>query len=208
MFDYLPQYCERSQPGLLGEPVNTLSNLAFFLAARLLWRSPAWQGGPARRMLVGLVALIGAGSVLWHAIAQPWALWFDVLPIALFMGAYLWVFLRHVAQLARPRAAALFAAFLTVEAALAPLLPPDLLNGVGFYLPGLVALFAMSAWLAALGRREGRAFAQAACLFAAAIAARLLDWPLCEILPMGSHFLWHLLAAAALFVLVRATVPA
>ncbi|MEO1767090.1 ceramidase domain-containing protein [Thiobacter aerophilum] len=208
MLAYLPQYCERAQSGGLGEPVNTLTNLAFFLAAWWLWRSPAWRGGPAIRLLVVLVAVIGAGSTLWHAIAQPWALWFDVLPIAVFMGVYLWLCLKNVAGFAPSTAAGLFTGFVAVEGVMAWLMPPDLLNGVGFYLPAVAALFTMGGWLAASGQRAGRALLGAAWLMLAAIGARLMDWAVCNFLPVGSHFLWHLLAAAALYLLVRATVPA
>ena len=31
--DYIDLYCERLAPGLTGEPLNALSNVAFFIAA-------------------------------------------------------------------------------------------------------------------------------------------------------------------------------
>ncbi|WP_255375355.1 hypothetical protein [Saccharomonospora sp. CUA-673] len=35
---YVDEYCERLEPGLLGEPLNTVSNLGFLLAAIAIWR--------------------------------------------------------------------------------------------------------------------------------------------------------------------------
>ena len=36
---YIDVYCERVGPGLWAEPVNALTNAAFFLAGWLLWRN-------------------------------------------------------------------------------------------------------------------------------------------------------------------------
>jgi len=204
---YLPQYCERSGPGLWGEPVNTASNLAFFLAAWGLLRTPAWPGTVTARLLFSLLVAIGLGSTLWHLTAWRWAFWADVLPIAAFMGAYAWVFLRQVAGLGRGRALAVFAAFVAVEGVLAWVMPPHLLNGVGFYLPAVAFVAGMAAWLAVQGRPAG-SFAVAAGLLLLAIAARLLDFAVCPFWPIGTHFLWHLGAAAALFLLIQASFKA
>jgi len=202
LLSYLPQYCERSVPGLWGEPVNTVSNLAFFLAAWGLVRSPAWPGTATARLIISLLVAIGVGSTLWHLTAWRWTLWADVLPIAAFMGVFAWVFLRQVAGLGRGRALAVFAAFVAVEGVLAWVMPPHLLNGVGFYLPAVAFVAGMAAWLALQGRAAG-GFAAAAGLLLLAIAARLLDFAICPFWPIGSHFLWHLGAAAALFLLIQ-----
>ena len=68
-------YCERLGPGLLAEPLNALSNLAFFLAAWAAW-SVARRGGALDSgiaVLVGLIATIGIGSTLFHTFSTPWA---------------------------------------------------------------------------------------------------------------------------------------
>ena len=64
-------YCERSGPGLLVEPFNAITNIAFLIAA---WR--AWKLGrrlnvlsPGVRLLVALLVLIGVGSALYHTFA-------------------------------------------------------------------------------------------------------------------------------------------
>lgn len=70
--------CERVRPGLLAQPANTLSSLAFIVAglalvamARSARRAaPDLVAGPVRRRLlaVGLaVGMVGLGSVVYHA---------------------------------------------------------------------------------------------------------------------------------------------
>ncbi len=56
--------CERSDFGFWAEPVNALTNAAFVLAAAIMW--PRGRGVPIARALVGVLAVIGAGSFLWH----------------------------------------------------------------------------------------------------------------------------------------------
>ncbi len=53
-------YCERIDPGYWAEPVNALTNVAFVLAAALMWRRTA--GLPLGRALCVVLAAIGVGS--------------------------------------------------------------------------------------------------------------------------------------------------
>ncbi len=51
----------------------------------------------------------------------------------------------------------------------------------------------------------------AAVVFALSMSARTLDWELCQATawggrPIGTHFLWHLLNATVLYVLVRTAI--
>ena len=50
----LDLYCERLSPGLLAEPLNALSNLAFLYAALTIWRTAG------QRLDVRLLAVDGA----------------------------------------------------------------------------------------------------------------------------------------------------
>ena len=63
-FEPVDAYCERTGPEYWAEPVNALTNAAFVLAAAILW--PRGRGVPIARALVGVLAVIGAGSFLWH----------------------------------------------------------------------------------------------------------------------------------------------
>lgn len=70
MTDYVDGYCERVAPGLWGEPLNSLSNLAFLVAAVLVWRLAA--GDRAGRLLAGLIGLVFAASTAFHLLATRW----------------------------------------------------------------------------------------------------------------------------------------
>ena len=90
-------YCERIEPGLLGEPLNALSNLSFFAAA--LWAARAARSARADWpiwLLIFIVGLIGLGSVAFHVFAVRWSLLADVIPISLFIYGYLAFALRRL----------------------------------------------------------------------------------------------------------------
>ena len=53
--------CECIRPGLIGQPMNTLSSLSFVVAA-----VPVWRRGGAWRWVAAALAFEGIGSVLYH----------------------------------------------------------------------------------------------------------------------------------------------
>ncbi len=52
----------------------------------------------------------------------------------------------------------------------------------------------------------GRALLLAACLFGLSLTFRSLDDALCPSWPVGTHFLWHMLNALVLGLLMRAAI--
>ncbi len=206
---YLDLYCERTAPGLWGEPLNTLTNLGFLLAAYLLFRRyRAQYGGDLHRgwdrlLLIALLAAIGLGSGLWHLTAQSWAMWADVLPILIFISVYLLVFLVRMAGLGPISALGLFLLYHAVNSGVQAALPADTLNGSIFYLPTWTCLALMTGYLALRGDPRWRPHAQAAVLFLVSLAFRTADLAVCTVWPLGTHFLWHLLNAWLLYLLVR-----
>ncbi|TMJ35565.1 MAG: hypothetical protein E6G89_18315, partial [Alphaproteobacteria bacterium] len=81
-FAPIDAYCERLGPGLLAEPLNALSNAAFFIAA--LWAASAARrrgSEPIIWLLIALVFVIGLGSLAFHIFANSWSSLADVLPI-------------------------------------------------------------------------------------------------------------------------------
>jgi Ceramidase len=212
-------YCERGGPDFWAEPANALSNAAFLLAAAAAARR-AWAADPPDRAglwLAGLIAVVGIGSFLFHTLAVYWSMLADVIPIALFIYAYLAVALRRFLRLAPARVAAATAGFALFGFALTPLLDgltgadvARLTNGSVDYLPALLALFGV-AW-AVLNRPEerfiktGRRLAGIGVLFLISLAARTADAAACAVLPTGTHPLWHVLNAAVLYALVATAI--
>ncbi len=84
--------------------------------------------------------------------------------------------------------------------------PAALTGGVG-YLAVLAALTLLGGWLAwrtgsPERRAAGRAHLVAATIFAAALVFRTIDLAACAAFPIGTHFLWHLLTALTVALLL------
>ncbi|GJD63973.1 ceramidase [Methylobacterium frigidaeris] len=206
----LRDYCERSGPGLLAEPSNAVSNAAFVIAAILLLRRGR-APDPVADGFAWLIGVIGLGSAVFHTLAVQWAMLADVIPITLFIHAYFFLALRRflgfsaLAALAGTLAFAAAAAFF--EPALSRLAGQPfgaLSNGSVAYAPAALALFGVGAASWRFGKRDGAALIGIGALFLVSLTARTLDAALCPILPLGTHWLWHLLNACVLYGLVRA----
>ncbi|MGL5136629.1 MAG: ceramidase domain-containing protein [Beijerinckiaceae bacterium] len=148
-------YCERAALGFWGEPLNALSNLAFFVAAFLCWRTlprGTAQDWPSV-WLIALIVMIGFGSGAFHTVPSRTTVLMDVIPIGIFILSSIAFAIRR--YLAAPwwlavATAATFALFSPeISRTVAEWLP----RGSAGYLP---ALLAMPAIAAAMFFRAGR----------------------------------------------------
>lgn len=205
---YIDIYCERTGPEFWSEPVNAVTNLAFIIAAFFLVRMILRAGPDVRRdaavwILAGLVFVIGVGSSLFHTFATRWAMLSDVIPIALFILIYTWYAIRRFAGAPAWGAALGVAAVLGLAIAVPPLTG---FRG-GSYVAALTALIVIGGFLwLARAHPAGNALLAAAAVFAVSLTLRTIDEPLCSLVPLGTHFLWHLLNGCVLFIVVRALV--
>lgn len=205
---YIDIYCERTGPEFWSEPVNAVTNLAFIVAAFFLMRMILRAGPDVRRdaavwILAGLVFVIGVGSSLFHTFATRWAMLSDVIPIALFILIYTWYAIRRFAGAPAWGAALGVAAVLGLAVAVPPLTG---FRG-GSYVAALTALIVIGGFLRlARAHPAGNALLAAVAVFAVSLTLRTIDEPLCALVPLGTHFLWHLLNGCVLFIVVRALV--
>jgi hypothetical protein len=203
--DFIDLYCERIGPGLWAEPWNAATNLAFIAAGVLLVvalrrAEPAERRDPAILCLVALVFIIGVGSGLFHTFAQVWAVLTDVVPIVLFILLYMYLALRRL--LALPLSSCLLG--VAVVLVLTVAMPVGFGFSVSTYGVALAAMLGVGGVLH-FGRRHaaGPRILVTAGVFAVSLALRTADLPLCAALPLGTHFLWHLLNAVVLYSLTR-----
>ncbi|QJF50441.1 ceramidase domain-containing protein [Roseobacter ponti] len=185
-------YCERTGPEYWSEPVNAVTNLAFVLAAAVMWQRAA--GVPLARALCLVLGGIGVGSYLFHTHAEVWAGVADVVPIGIFILLYLYAMNRDAWGMGTSTALVVTALFIPYAILLVPVfdLMPWLGSSAGYApVPLLILIYSI------LLRRRlpglARGLAVGAALLVVSLAFRTADLPLCPQWPLGTHFVWHLL---------------
>lgn len=192
--DWLAQvdgYCERTDFTYWSEPFNALTNLAFIIAAVILWRRSA--GLLMARLLSANLFVIGVGSFLFHTHATIWASTADVVPIGIFILLYLFVTNRDIVPMGGWMAVFATALFIPYAAAMVPIfnrIPFLAISNFYWTVPLLLTLYAIF-----LRHRPGIAqgFLFGAGLLSLSIVIRSLDMILCDVWPIGTHFIWHIL---------------
>lgn len=190
-------YCERTSANLVAEPINAVTNLAFIVAAWIMWRRSA--GLPIARALCGVLAVIGVASGLFHSFANGATAAFDVAAILVFVLLYLFAAARDFLWLAGWRPWAITAAFLPYAAVTVPLFASlEFLGASAAYAPIPVLILGVAALLWTRAGNTARGLVLGAAILVISLAFRTLDPVLCAAIPNGTHFVWHLLNAAML----------
>jgi Ceramidase len=205
--------CEHIGQGLLGQPVNTLSSLAYVTVGALLLRralTARENERPVLAVYAVVVAAVGFGSVVFHGPMPSWGRFAHDLSIAAvlaFVIGYDIAFTRRVAR----RAGLAGGAALLGASALILWLSPDASNA----LISALVVAAVVAEIAAARSPTGRAIARdlvraPAGWFVGAVALGIgaalnalgrTDAPLCEPDSLAQlHGVWHVLTAALLWV--------
>ncbi len=192
-------YCERLDSSYWAEPVNAITNLAFLIAAFIMWRRVCDQRMPLARVLVMILAAIGVGSFLFHTHAQVWAAIADTTPILLFILVYIFAVNRDVWGLGKWAALGLTALFFPYAFLTIPIfqLIPGLGSSAGYApVPLLILIYA---YLLRLRDPDtARGLALGAAILVVSIIFRALDETVCGVWPIGTHFMWHILNAVML----------
>lgn len=187
-------YCERVDVSYWSEPLNAVSNAAFLVAAFVMWRRTRGLGLPLATLLVIALTMIGITSYLWHTHALAWTGAADSLSILVFILIYLYAANRHFLDLPAWGAWLLTVSFLPYAAALGWVfdqLPYFTISS--FYWP-LVPLMLGYGWvLRVKAPGTARGLVLSAGLLTLSLTARSVDEPLCPTLPIGTHYLWHIL---------------
>lgn len=205
-------FCERIRDGVMRQPANTWSSLAFVAAGCWILgsdgadrsRSPSLR--PVHRVLLGIaVVLIGVGSAFYHATLSFAGQFVDVFGmylLAVFIVVYGWSRLRPLND---GSVVALYAGINAVLAALLLWLP-----ALRRYAFGVLILTGLALELRVRRRRaagmEGRYLAAAVVVLAAGFVAWTLDITRVVCAPESifqGHAVWHLAGAAASLLLFR-----
>jgi len=185
-------YCERLEPGIWAEPINALTNLAFILGA--LWVWPRIKGDRGAQVLAVVLFFIGVGSGLFHTFAQGWAAAADVLAIIAYVLAYLYLATLRMIGLSRGFAILAVVLFFpyAIVTSLGVLAIFGPMNGSQSYMP---VLFMIAGFAIATRAKPklSRGLWISVALLTLSIFLRSIDEAICASLPIGTHFLWHII---------------
>jgi Ceramidase len=200
--------CEHIGQGLLAQPANTLSSLAYVIAgALLLWRALALSRPRARITLTVFsltVVGVGVGSAVFHGPMPGWGRFAHDLSIAAVL-AFIIGYGAAVARSAPVSAGLAFFGGLVGASAVVLAVWPDASNA----LDAVLVVGAVGAEVAAVRSRAGRdvGYGRLWIVGAAALAVGALlnalgrtDAPLCD--PdsiVQLHAVWHVLTAFVLW---------
>ena len=188
----IDSYCERLDASYWAEPVNAVTNLAFIIAAVIMWRRSG--GDRLAQLLCAVLFAIGVGSYLFHTHAQTWAAIADVTPILLYILIYIYAINRVGWGLSLWPALGLTALFFPYAWLTVPLF--QLVPGIGSsagYAPVALLILLYAVLLRPRAPELARGLAIGGAILILSITFRSLDLPLCGQIPLGTHFLWHLL---------------
>lgn len=204
-----PIYCETPLTDVAAqfpiELINTATSfvpLALGLAA-LWWLFSTRQSSYVAYALAVLTALTGLGSVLWHGLRTPLMLSFDVLPGLLYFVTmlYFWPYFLRGRWVGYVFVVMLFGAMYA-----ATLLIPRLeTNGPPPTLFAVTILFSLLLLYWTKAKSLPAFYWGLVMILCAASAAffRTIDLAMCESLPYGTHFMWHILLGVAAYCGVR-----
>lgn len=203
MFENVDLYCERLDSSFWAEPINALTNIAFLLAAWLIWRrSHKLQIFSFDvQLLIALIASIGIGSGLFHTFATTWARIIDILPILLFQLSYLYFYLRRFTQIHFLSILGILTLYIIL--AIIARQYPAILNGSLIYTPVFVMLTILGIFHITTQKNEPYMLLAALGIFILSITFRTLDMLVCPYFPTGIHFMWHILNSITVYLLMR-----
>ena len=193
MLEPIDAYCERTSAAYWAEPVNAVTNAAFLIAAVIMWRRT--EGVPLARAMCVVLGMIGVGSYLFHTHANGLTAAMDVGPILIFILLYIFAATRDFLGLSPWWAAGAVLAFFPYAALTVPVLSaamPFLGSSAGYApIPVLILAYAAALWRRSPATAKGMALG--AAILVISLTFRTLDEPLCEYVPLGTHFMWHIL---------------
>lgn len=193
--------------------------LSYFAISMRCYGGFGW-GRSLALMLSFLVLLIATSTILRTGFDTPGLAW-NVLTdttretylreaAGIVFGAALTAIAARFVLKALLGTSTLAALGLTLAWAVAMMGLADIANGVAAeffrgarsYLPALLALAGVGAWLAWRGNPAGTWLLVVAVIFAASLTARALDRPLCAHFLVGTHWVWHVLNGVVLGTLI------
>ncbi len=200
--------CERSSALWYAEPLNTISNLGFLYVAVMIYRYYHKHEDLERRWIWDIHALtfltfiIGLNSIAFHMFPNPITELLDTIPIVMFIMIYFTSVLFRIGRVNLFQGIICLVAFVGFSHMLVHQFPRALNDSIG-YLSSMIALVVIAVYLHLKARPSSTHFMMAAIIGITSLFCRAIDRELCGMFPLGTHFLWHMLNATLLYILMK-----
>ena len=204
-------YCERLSPAFWAEPVNALTNILIFLGGvlglRLINQQPKSSMKTHARVAASFAIITSIGSFLFHTFADTLTVWLDIAPISFFEITVINFYLLFIFHWAKKIRIPFLIGFVTLSIGLDLSPATQFLNRSLTYFPSLILLGIFSFFLYRKNMHDVAKWTFIGLVsFCLSLTARTLDMTLCDIWPLGTHFLWHSINGMVIFSLLYAMV--
>jgi len=203
-YDSGPIYRETIEGRFPVEPFNTFSNL-IFLIILIYWGQRVYRNVRAHTYLawvLPVIALSLIGGLMFHGTrsAEFWLV-LDWLPIMLLSLSFVFYLISKLSRKAWERAL-IFSALVAFSVSLRFLpIPGSLRISLGYLITALIIALPLLIYMIRTGWRHIGWVAGASGILRVAVFFRSIDLRQ-ELLPMGTHWIWHLLGGVAVHLLI------
>lgn len=199
------EYCEKAAYAGFFEPINFISNFFIIIGALFVLRYVIKNGikDIKSKVYIALGILTGLGSMSWHFYQTGITLLLDVLPIMILVLMSLYFILLKATKSKVVSMIALSILFLSIyyfEMLVRFVFGLTFDNGPPFY--GIIPVLLIYSGILAYKEKETfKKFLLPFVFFGLAILFRQIDLLVCNVIPFGTHFLWHFFNSFALYYL-------
>lgn len=198
-----PIYCEKTRLIFAYEPLNALSSISFFITAYFIFRLLRKNKNKnlVIKLMFYLTILIGVGSTLWHASRNPFALLLDALPILILLTIILYSL---ISSLATPKLGKfLVVLFVLIQVTIFLTPARTLLNGTISHFISFLISIPIAIWVYKKDKTNIQFLMSGIFLYGLGILFRYIDLIICNLTPLGTHFLWHFFNSISILLIVR-----
>lgn len=203
-------YCERLDATFWAEPLNAITSLSFIVVAFLALRVHVTSGQkhPAYFLMIVLLICVGIGSFLFHTVANSWSMLANTISMLTFMLFYVMFSIRYIFNKSWSKTAVIMMLVLIGSFFSLSLAQPEgngdrvILNSSLQYAP---ILFFLGVFTFALYLRRAKLLSYgfyALVLFIVSLTFQTMDMKFCSSIAIGTHFIWHLLNAIIVYLLL------
>lgn len=193
ILDKLPQtvYCSES--------LNIITNLAYLITGLLSYRLLKRVGIVDKQLLIlpWLLVIVGVGSFSYHTFRNSLTHIFDAVPIYVFILLSLFLILKELFQ-SKSKALAVLLGFVVLQVILSIYIPQEFINGSIRHLVTIIFVSLMG--IVVVNKYGSQVKAPLIAMLASygvGILFRSVDMAMCLLIPIGTHFLWHIFTALA-----------